>query len=977
MFTMRHAFKHLTRLTCSLLILALPLQFTPAYAAVTKTGTAVTGKTVIAKANAATATLGTTTKQSQVAVWVASDSAKKTANTGTVAGSSCWQFGQALGTTWLMADVDDAYLTKSDRNVKVTVSYYDAALGAFTLRYNSTSGTDTQSEVIYLAGDKVWKTYTFVLSDAAFQDGLRGADFGLSVKIPSLDLTSPTNLPVRTLTVTKLTAPAATTTGTLKLGTTSTFTNLSAVMYGNAGYQTPVKSTNGWTLSPSKDRLYLLVDVPKSFLSPSDRGVNVTVEYLDKGKGMFALQYNSSHVAVTATDVKADSVYVEGGTNKMTLTLSRYAARQSDPVTLTNTGKWKTATFKLKDAAFAGAVLGIDLWLTAYIPSLDKTSPSDVAIRTVTLTKVSGKSGSDSYAVDVSLLDGEGKAVQQESKTLTLRGDDEKTVSLQADQATSGSYTLAAAVKTDGVTISEFTAPVVVLPAATATPIATPTATVTATPVATPTATATPTVTATPTATPTPTATATPTATPTPTATATPTATPTPTATATPTATPTPTATATPTATPTSIATPTPAVTATPTATATPVATVTPVPPTTVEEPVNDIFGVCTHFAHFWKGGQSQEKTAIAAQAGIGWIRDDLPWDQAETTKGEIVIPQRWDTFVNDARSNGVQVLGILDFGNPFYDEGGAPYTDAGRAAFLRYVTAVATHFKGRIDHYEVWNEYNMVGSWFNPASRPPEDYAKLLIEVYAALKAVDPSITVIGGAVAGDDVEWLEGVLKAGAADYMDAVSFHPYCQPYAPDYGYGYTMARVQRIRDLMTKYGRKDIPVWMSEIGWPTAGSGGVSEQTAGDYLIRTYVEGIANGVDKIFWYDLQDDGTDKNEAENNFGLIRNSADAQPMAPKAAYVCYSVMTDQLANAAFVADESMSTTKTYRFHDKSSGDDIVVAWKAGGTGTLTLAVSGTVTACDGSGNKIAVTVSSGRATVAIGQSPVFLHIG
>ena len=185
----------------------------------------------------------------------------------------------------------------------------------------------------------------------------------------------------------------------------------------------------------------------------------------------------------------------------------------------------------------------------------------------------------------------------------------------------------------------------IAMPAPTATPAPTPTATFTPTPTHTPTLTPTPT--HTPTLTPTPTHTPTLTPTPTPTATFTPTPTPTATLSPTPSPTPTPTRTPSPTATVSPTPSPTPPVTpddapsstptATPTATATPASESVAVVAPTLEAPTGPEGGGCTAIAGGRPAGvELSMMLLLLLPAGLaGWRRRrEAPRPSGEATHG-------------------------------------------------------------------------------------------------------------------------------------------------------------------------------------------------------------------------------------------------------------------------------------------------------------------------------------------------------
>lgn len=356
---------------------------------------------------------------------------------------------------------------------------------------------------------------------------------------------------------------------------------------------------------------------------------------------------------------------------------------------------------------------------------------------------------------------------------------------------------------------------------------------------------------------------------------------------------------------------------------------------------LDGIFGVCTHFAQ--NKGDVDISSGLLENSGVEWIRDECTWGNVEKQRGVYTIPAKTDDYVNKALSKGIKTFMLLDYGNSLYDEGGAPYTPAGRKAFANYAKAVAEHFKGRITTYEIWNEWS--GGMGNPKNQSAAVYAELLKVVYPVLKSVDPNIRVIAGATHNEGTEWFREMLEAGAYDYFDGISYHPYCYPQNPD-----TKDYKGNIEDnytinmnLLKKYGGEK-PIWLTEFGWHTAtGNGGVSEAQQAAYMARSYVSGMAYGVDKIFWYDFQDDGVNSSDREHNFGLVRCWQNTTtPYAAKPGYAALAAMTGMLSGAEFVKEyRPTPSIRVYQFYRRSDNKDVVVLYHAL-SGRLELSLSG-----------------------------------
>ncbi|WP_288592413.1 glycosyl hydrolase [uncultured Victivallis sp.] len=73
-----------------------------------------------------------------------------------------------------------------------------------------------------------------------------------------------------------------------------------------------------------------------------------------------------------------------------------------------------------------------------------------------------------------------------------------------------------------------------------------------------------------------------------------------------------------------------------------------------------------------------------------------------------------------------------------------------------------------------------------------------------------------------------------------------------------------------------------------------AGGITEQEQADLLQTLYLSYLANGVEKLFYYNFHNDGTSPAEREHNFGLVR-----WDYTPKPAYRAYRAMTAALGRA------------------------------------------------------------------------------
>jgi hypothetical protein len=291
--------------------------------------------------------------------------------------------------------------------------------------------------------------------------------------------------------------------------------------------------------------------------------------------------------------------------------------------------------------------------------------------------------------------------------------------------------------------------------------------------------------------------------------------------------------------------------------------------------------------AHYYEGKTDAARFGpLSQQAGMNTFRTDVQWWDIEISKGELRVPAylaNLEQAVNDAIARGDRPLLVLDYGNDFYDNRGFPISDAAQAGFVRFAEFVAKYFKGRVSQYEVWNEWNIGTGTPNGDPGSAADYARLLKKVYTVVKAVDPSIQVIAGATSQIPSDWITTMIGQAEGQY-DGISVHPYNYSNGP---VGRTpeaaMQSVNALNQLITQAAGKQVPLYLTEMGWPThTGWNGADKDTAANFTARMNL--LLNqmpNVKGIWWYDFQDDGTNTAEPEQNFGLMTTT-----YAPKPAY-------------------------------------------------------------------------------------------
>src|SRR5207248_98801 len=217
-------------------------------------------------------------------------------------------------------------------------------------------------------------------------------------------------------------------------------------------------------------------------------------------------------------------------------------------------------------------------------------------------------------------------------------------------------------------------------------------------------------------------------------------------------------------------------------------------------------------------------------------------------------------TATNTAGSGSATIAHTPTWARPSTCNTSDKCVPANNADYGNFCGAAARHYLPMGVHYwEVWNEPNLT-AFFQPKPDVVK-YVGMLKACYTAIKAVDPSATVVTGGTspAGsynapcssacsnvNGINWLEGIYANGGKGYFDAVGHHPYSFPSPPSTVAGWSawyqmFGTSPSLRSVMVANGDGDKKIWGTEWGAPTngpAGSGFVSESTQAAQVTEAY-------------------------------------------------------------------------------------------------------------------------------------------
>ncbi|MCI0394794.1 MAG: hypothetical protein L0332_20960 [Chloroflexi bacterium] len=188
--------------------------------------------------------------------------------------------------------------------------------------------------------------------------------------------------------------------------------------------------------------------------------------------------------------------------------------------------------------------------------------------------------------------------------------------------------------------------------------------------------------------------------------------------------------------------------------------------------------------SHATVGDAEVAMDVIANQLHMNWVKVQLEWPLVEPDPAAY----QWffyDDVVDEANDFGLRLMFSV-VGAPAWTRaaGGENGPPDDYSLYANFLTELLRRYPGQIHGIEVWNEQNLDREWATPQGLSAANYVDFLSRAHAAIKAVDPNIVVISGALAPtgvhdgvtsyDDFVYLDEALAAGLLKYADCVGVH-----------------------------------------------------------------------------------------------------------------------------------------------------------------------------------------------------------
>jgi hypothetical protein len=303
---------------------------------------------------------------------------------------------------------------------------------------------------------------------------------------------------------------------------------------------------------------------------------------------------------------------------------------------------------------------------------------------------------------------------------------------------------------------------------------------------------------------------------------------------------------------------------------------------------------------------ESFRATEIAKNLGAKWSRFVFEWSQVEEEEGNYqklthqfyLGPGTLDRELN----HGFKIYGLLKNTPPFaqLDPASGVRSKPDLEKWGQFVRVIVGHYKGKIDHWAIWNEVEIspggANATYNTFVGTAADYKALLKVAYEVAKSVNPDAKIIlapysyhhdlheGGE---QSLPWFESLVDALVADpeaaannyYFDIFAMNIYRNPhdlYDRIAGSIPWSVRPPDRSSIKSKLESRGIDPnrfewWITEMnfmayddfeaaGWDAnAKNDGfrITMQEQAAALVQAYALALSAGWDKVFWHAMSDD------------------------------------------------------------------------------------------------------------------------
>ena len=307
-------------------------------------------------------------------------------------------------------------------------------------------------------------------------------------------------------------------------------------------------------------------------------------------------------------------------------------------------------------------------------------------------------------------------------------------------------------------------------------------------------------------------------------------------------------------------------------------------------------------------------------------INNDIDSSRIDWTTPEFSIDPRHDQFITDLTKNGVKVTLVLTFWDKGYvAEGGklgVPRfkTEGEIRRYLDFVRFTVSHFKDRIEYYEIWNEPTIRNTvqWIEV-----EDYINLARRAIPIIRQEYPEAKIVVGSVSylifPGEQKYLFAILGSDVMPLVDAIAWHPFYgtspkYDFHRQYYYEYPTL-VQKIKDTANAHGFQG-EYFADEITWRTQETAIADQPWPNIYSEKVVAKYLARGIIMHLGMDV--------------AVTQNGHDPAPFGQVIQNLCTSMAGAKPVNLPIEIESEAKNIRSYSFL-MSNGDRLIALWTDG----------------------------------------------
>jgi len=306
-------------------------------------------------------------------------------------------------------------------------------------------------------------------------------------------------------------------------------------------------------------------------------------------------------------------------------------------------------------------------------------------------------------------------------------------------------------------------------------------------------------------------------------------------------------------------------------------------------------------------------------------VNNDIDYYGIDWTTPELTVAPLHDQFIRELAANGVKITLVLSFWDKdFVAQGGTLgvprfKTEGEIQRYLDFVRFTASHFRGLVDYYEVWNEPNVIMNkvqWIEV-----DDYLNLVRRTVPVIRQEDPYARIVVGGTTWPKSPrakpYLFAILNSDIMPLVDAVAWHPFYgtspqYEFHRQYYYDYP-AIVREIKDAASAHGFKgeyfaDELVWrlhdVPDQDWPNT------------YSKTAIAKNLARGILMHLGMDI--------------AVTQNGHDPTTYGNVLQNLCTSMAGAKPVDLPIQIESAAKITRSYGF-SMPNGDRLIALWNDG----------------------------------------------